>query len=218
MLNKQSHQNPKQLKALVPLILLSKYLGYSRPELKFTRLLSCANFSNMKVWICHKHRLLEMRRWWMDNRFSTLTRILKLFLCIIRHLQIRSNRLQIFLKVNVVKNFAIFTGKHLCQSFSLQVCHFFEKKLQRSCFSVNIARFLRKVFLQNTSDGCFWQIILIMLYHNFYYYFPIGDNRRNKLIIHYVNSADIFRKSIAYCLYSLLNDLPTSSKHFPILY
>ena len=46
---------------------------------------------------------------------------------------------EVLYKKAVLKNFAKFTGKHLCQSF----------------FSVNFEKFLRTPFLQNTSGGCF---------------------------------------------------------------
>ena len=57
----------------------------------------------------------------------------------------------------VLRNFAKFTGKHLCQ------CRFFskvagrrpatllKKRLWHSCFPVNFAKFLRTPFSQNTS-------------------------------------------------------------------
>ena len=38
----------------------------------------------------------------------------------------------------------------------LKVCNFIKKRLQHRCFPVNIAKFLRTAFSQNTSSGCFW--------------------------------------------------------------
>ena len=46
---------------------------------------------------------------------------------------------------DVLENFAKFTGKHLCQRL----------QSQRQCFPVNLAKFSRTSFLQNTSGGCF---------------------------------------------------------------
>ena len=43
----------------------------------------------------------------------------------------------------------------------LKACNFIKKRLQRKCFSVNIAKFLRTAFLQNTSGGCFWNMLLL---------------------------------------------------------
>ena len=39
---------------------------------------------------------------------------------------------------------------------SLQICNFLKKRRQHRCFPVNIAKFLRTPFLQNTSGVCFW--------------------------------------------------------------
>ena len=52
----------------------------------------------------------------------------------------RSSRSQMFFKIGVLKNFAIFTGKHLCWSL-LQACNFIKKRLQHRCFPVHIAKF-----------------------------------------------------------------------------
>ena len=36
-----------------------------------------------------------------------------------------------------------------------KACNFIKKELQSRCFLVNVAKFLRATFLQNTSSGCF---------------------------------------------------------------
>ena len=46
----------------------------------------------------------------------------------------------------VIKNFANFTGKHLCWSpflIKLQACNFIKKRLQYNCFPVKFRKFLR---------------------------------------------------------------------------
>ena len=61
----------------------------------------------------------------------------------------RSSRSQMFFKIGALKNFAIFTGKHLCWSLFLI-------KLQAfTCFPVNIAKFYRVAFFIEHSGGCF---------------------------------------------------------------
>ena len=56
----------------------------------------------------------------------------------------RNSRSQMFFKIIFLKNFAIFTGKHLCWSLCLI-------KLQTwGCFPVNIAKFLRTSFFYRT--------------------------------------------------------------------
>ena len=57
------------------------------------------------------------------------------------------------------KNFANFTGKPLCWSLFLKSCrveawNIIKKRLQRKCFPVKFAKFLRTPFLQNTTAGC----------------------------------------------------------------
>ena len=55
------------------------------------------------------------------------------------------------------RNFAKFTGKHLCQSFflkqnwGLSPATLLKKRLWHRCFQVNFSKFLRTPVLQNTS-------------------------------------------------------------------
>ena len=55
------------------------------------------------------------------------------------------------------KNFA--TGKHLCWSLFLIKLQVYEKEIptQRTCFPVNIAKFLRTTFFTENPGGCFCQ-------------------------------------------------------------
>ena len=65
---------------------------------------------------------------------------------------------QVFYKKVVLKNFAIFTEKHLRWSLFLnkntvlQTWNFFKKRLQHKFFPVNIAKFLRKPVLENICE------------------------------------------------------------------
>ena len=67
------------------------------------------------------------------------------------------------MKKGVIRNFAKFTGKHLCQSLlfnkvaGLRPTILLKKRLWHSCFPVNFAKFLRTPFLQNT----FGRLLLI---------------------------------------------------------
>ena len=61
----------------------------------------------------------------------------------------RRSRSEMFFKIGVLKNFAIFTEKYLCWSLFLikfQVCNFVKKRLQHKCFPVNIAKIWRIAF------------------------------------------------------------------------
>ena len=52
-------------------------------------------------------------------------------------------------KIGVLKNFAVFTGKHLrCSLFLVE--HFIKKRLQHRCFHVNVPKCLRTAFLYRT--------------------------------------------------------------------
>ena len=61
------------------------------------------------------------------------------------------------MKKGALRNFAKFTGKHLCQSLifnkvaGLRPATLLKKRLWHRCFPVNFAKFLRTPFLQNTS-------------------------------------------------------------------
>ena len=61
-----------------------------------------------------------------------------------------------FFKIDVIKNFSIFTGKHLCWSLFLvqlqaKACNFTKKRLQHRRFPVNIEKFLRTAFHRTPS-------------------------------------------------------------------
>ena len=64
----------------------------------------------------------------------------------------QSSHWQLFFKISALKNFAIFTRKHLFWSLffnkvaDLKVCNFIKKRLQHRRFPVNIARFSRTAF------------------------------------------------------------------------
>ena len=59
----------------------------------------------------------------------------------------RSSRLQMFFKIGALKNFAIFRIKN---------------SLHHRCFPVNMAKSLRRAFLQNFSSGCFYIILKVI--------------------------------------------------------
>ena len=64
----------------------------------------------------------------------------------------RSSLLEVFCERGVLRNFAKFTGKHLCQRLSfnkvagLKPATLLKKRLWHRCFPVNIAKFLRTHF------------------------------------------------------------------------
>ena len=64
----------------------------------------------------------------------------------------RSSRLEVFCKKGVLKNFAKFTGKHLCHSLffhkvvGLRPTTLLKKRPWHRCFPVNFAKFSRTLF------------------------------------------------------------------------
>ena len=63
--------------------------------------------------------------------------------------------LKVFYKKAVLKNFAIFTVKHLRWSLLFAGClqhNFIKKRLQHRCFPVNIAKYLRTPFLKKICE------------------------------------------------------------------
>ena len=65
----------------------------------------------------------------------------------------RSSRLQIFLKIGILKNFANVTGKDLrwslfSKNLHAEVLQLHKKRLQHRCFPVKFAKFLRATFLR----------------------------------------------------------------------
>ena len=81
------------------------------------------------------------------------------FLSIARY---RSSRSQLFFKIHVLKNFAIFTRKHLCWSpcfFNKVYQNFIKKRCRHSCFPVNIAKFLRTSFF---TENLWWLLLFFL--------------------------------------------------------
>ena len=74
----------------------------------------------------------------------------KLLFYFIQKTLFRSSRSQMFFKIDVLKNFVIFTGKHLCRSLFLIKLQTWrpviKKRLQHRCFPVSIAKILRTLF------------------------------------------------------------------------
>ena len=102
--------------------------------------------------------------------FSLILFMFSQLICIHSHLiciQFRRSRPEVFCKKSVLRNFAKFTGKHLCQGLffnrvaGLSPATLLEQRLWHRCFPVNFAKFLRT----NTSGGCFCQFTFIFCEH-----------------------------------------------------
>ena len=77
----------------------------------------------------------------------------------------RSSRPEVFCKKGVLRNFAKFTGKHLCQSLffnkvaGLRPSKREKKTLWHRCFPVNFAKFLRTPFIV---EHLWWLLLKIV--------------------------------------------------------
>ena len=106
-------------------------------------------------WLCWWYNIILFRRCVsVTLTFNLLT------ICVT--LLPKSSLSQMFFKIGVLKNFAIFTGKHLCWTLflvfnRLQAWRPVTRpatRLWNRRFPVNIAKLLRKAFLYKTSGGC----------------------------------------------------------------
>ena len=87
----------------------------------------------------------------------------------LKHSYFRSSHLRYSVKKGVLRNFAKFTGKHLCQRFlfnkaACQTCNFIKKRIS-STGPVNFAKFLRTAFSQDTSG----RLLLLFLHKKDYF-------------------------------------------------
>ena len=78
----------------------------------------------------------------------------------------RTSRLDVFSRKGVLRNFANFTGKHLCQSFffnkvaNLRPATLLKKRLWHMCFPVNFVKFLRTPLL---TEHLRWLLLVITI-------------------------------------------------------
>ena len=83
--------------------------------------------------------------------------------------RIRSSHQSCFIIKGVLRNFAKFTGKHLCQSLffnKVAGLSFWKERLWHKCFHEDFVKFLRTSFLQNTSG----QLLLSLWQYRIFYY------------------------------------------------
>ena len=78
-------------------------------------------------------------------------------MCLVPKYSVRSSHRECSVRKDVHRNFAKFTGKHLCQSIflnkvaGLRPATLFKKTIWLRCFLVKFAKFLRTPFLQHIS-------------------------------------------------------------------
>ena len=98
-----------------------------------------------------------------------------------------------FFEIGVLKNFAIFTGKHLWWSLFLIKLKAFKKRLQHMCFPLNIAKFLRIVFYMR------WLLL----------YSEKNDGETVMYVIHFLTLKSPTSEKWSNTLQQIVGDLPT---------
>ena len=92
----------------------------------------------------------------ISNTFNIYIRFFRLKI----YVRFRSSRLQMFFEIGILKNFTMFTGKHLCWSLFLKKvagpCNFIKKQTPKKVFSREYCEiFKNSFFFYDTSGGCF---------------------------------------------------------------
>ena len=96
---------------------------------------------------------------WFENK---LFQFLSISMSFFRSIpdKFRSSRSQRFLKISVLKNFANFTGKHLCWSLFL---------IKRQLFSCEICEIFKNIFFFQNTSGCFGKLKYRKTHHSEYW-------------------------------------------------
>ena len=94
----------------------------------------------------------------LTDRGAIHKRLLHFWLRVLGAINYRSSHQSCSVKIGVLRSFTKFTGKHMCQSLffnnvaGLRPATLLKKEVWYECFlPVNLAKFLRTPFLQNTS-------------------------------------------------------------------
>ena len=138
----------KFFKGCLPQILLGPFLNTLTHMVVFV---ICREFVSCTLSTLLKATCGNMSGLTLDCKvaYSSPTRILlalSMLIMLIIHQTIKKQPPEVFYKKVVLKNFAKYAGKHLCQSL-----FFNKKRLWHRCFPVYFAKFLRTSFSQKTS-------------------------------------------------------------------
>ena len=139
---------------------------------------------------CKQYIIAHFGRRFYKNYFKACHgRALALFL---HGVMFRSSHQRCSMKKDVLRNFSEFTGKHLCHSLCLGLQLYLKKRLWHRCFPVNLEKFLRTPFLQNTSGRLLLYVHFFMvnvLHLSIFHRNSIFTEKRKKTMgtIHYKN-------------------------------
>ena len=82
----------------------------------------------------------------ISKKYSVIEDTVKVENCKANHILDRNSHRRCSVRKDVLRNFAKFTGKHLCQGLFMsgpKDCNFIKKRLWHWCFPLNFAKFLR---------------------------------------------------------------------------
>ena len=107
--------------------------------------------------------------WHIFVKMPTVSKLVLMFVTFtdwddVSLVNVRSSSPEVFCKKVILKIFAKFIEKHLCQSFlfntvvGLRPATLLKKRLWHRCFPVNFGKYLRTPLLYNTSGGCFYNV------------------------------------------------------------
>ena len=104
--------------------------------------------------------------------------------------------LQMFFRIEVLNNFAHFTGKHLCWSLFLKLATLL-KKTPTQVFFCEICKIFKNVFLlRNTLGSCPWKYLMITLsfayQNNEWCHFVVGIGFPGLISFYYVYFVSFF--------------------------
>ena len=112
--------------------------------------------------------------YYLESAVCIFKIITAVIICVVRKRSItgktlvRSSHRRCSIRKGVLRNFAKFAGKHLCQGLffnkvtGLRLATLLNKRIWGRCFPVNFAKFLKTPFLQNTSGDCFCPVTVLM--------------------------------------------------------
>ena len=82
-------------------------------------------------------------------------------------LNFKSSRSQMFFKIDILKNLAMFTGKHLGLLFNivagLEHCNCIKKRFQHKCFLVKIAKIFKNTYFEEPLQTAASVLLIIKL-------------------------------------------------------
>ena len=175
---------------------------------------SLSDISNFLLWFVkaiYREFIFVRRRQHIPETFCFLISCHQFFrffsfiwFCLFYSTKFRSSHQRCSIKKGVLKNFAKFTGKQLCQGLffnKVAACNVFKKRLWHRYFPVNFAKFLEYLFYRTPLDDCFykcklfiftflifnifWNLLCIFFWKFAACSFPVYDWLKTPVLLHF---------------------------------